>query len=55
MAFGATEVIIILLAIIFLFGGKRFVDWVSKIKEAKEELSKPAKGKKSTKKSKKKK
>ncbi|MBW3021056.1 hypothetical protein KY334_07205 [Candidatus Woesearchaeota archaeon] len=54
MAFGATELIIILLAIIFLFGGKKFLDWVSKIKEAKKELSKPVKSKKSTKKTKKK-
>ena len=43
MAFGTTEIIIIVLAIVFLFGGKKFMDWVGKIKQAKKELKKPAK------------
>jgi len=54
MAFGATELILIILAVIFLFGGKKFLDWIEKIKHAKKELSKsedkPKKEKKSLKK-----
>lgn len=35
---GGIEVLIIVAAIVFLFGGKKFVDWVQKIKGAKKEL-----------------
>ena len=36
---GTTEIIVITLAIVFLFGGNKVMDWVKKYKEAKEEIN----------------
>jgi Sec-independent protein translocase protein TatA len=46
IAFGTVEIVVIVLAIIFLFGGKKFVDWTKKVKEAKTELKGSSKKKK---------
>ncbi len=51
---GATEIIIILAVIVFLFGGKRVVAWVRNLGEAKREFDKEFKGEKSEEKPKKK-
>ncbi len=40
---GGIEVLIIVGAIIFLFGGKKFVDWVKKVKDAKKDLKEDTK------------
>jgi len=40
---GGFEVILILGAIIFLFGGKKFVDWIQKVKQAKKDLKEDSK------------
>ena len=40
---GGIEVLIIVAAIVFLFGGKMFVDWVQKIKSAMKDLKEESK------------
>jgi hypothetical protein len=37
---GTTEIIIIVMAIIFMFGGKKSLEWVKSFKAAKDEITK---------------
>lgn len=37
---GAGEILIIVLAILYMFGGKKFADWIKKVKKAKDEFKK---------------
>ncbi|MBW3019659.1 sulfotransferase family protein [Candidatus Woesearchaeota archaeon] len=38
MGFGVSEILVIMAAIMFLFGGKQFVGWIVKFKEARDEV-----------------
>jgi len=37
---GAGELLVIIGAIVFLFGGSKFIDWIKKFKHAKDEFKK---------------
>lgn len=48
--FGAGEILIITLALVFMFGGNRVLDWVKKFRQARDEVKneldiKPARNK----------